>query len=217
MAKKSILIMLAFALVCGSLIGVPTWGQEKSITIALVPKMVGHPYWNACEEGAKKAAEDFGIKVIFTAPTEEDVAKQIAVIEDLISKRVDAVIISPVNSEAMGPVIDRGMAKGVAMFTWDIDAPGTKRIYCTTCLPPEDQGRDFARSLAKEIGYEGKVALLTGALGSDALNRRLRGAEEILKKYPKIKIVGLEACADDFQLGVSGVENLLQAHQILRD
>jgi ABC-type sugar transport system substrate-binding protein len=216
MKKLLRLLVLCSMLVGLVVISLPISVLGKDMTVALVPKSIGHPYWTSCEVGANKAGKDLGIKIIFTAPTEEDVAKQIAVIEDLIARKVDAIIISPVDSKAIGPVIDKGQSRGVAMFTWDIDAPDTKRIFCTSVLPPEDQGRDFARALSKAINYRGKVALLTGALGSDMLNRRLDGAREILKKYPNIEIVGLEASADDFALGVSQMENLMQAHPNLK-
>lgn len=186
--------------------------QGKSITIGVVPKSIGQPYWNACEEGSKKAAQDFNVNVIFTAPTAEDVNKQVSTIEDLITKKVNALIISAVDSKAVTPVIKEAFAAGIPVFTFDIDSPDSGRLWCTTAGDPEQTGKELAEGMAKEIGYKGKVALLTGGLGSDALNRRLRSMETTLKQWPSIQVVGTEACEDDFQKGVSQVENLLQTY-----
>jgi ABC-type sugar transport system substrate-binding protein len=188
----------------------------KTLTIGVVPKSLGQPYWNACEEGSKKAAQDFNVNVIFTAPTAEDINKQVSTIEDLITKKVDALVISAVDSKAIAPVIHEAFAAGIPVFTFDIDSPDSGRLWCTTAGDPEQTGKQMAEGMAKEIGYSGKVALLTGGLGSDALNRRLRSMETTLKQWQNIQVVGTEACEDDFQKGVSQVENLLQTYPDLK-
>jgi rhamnose transport system substrate-binding protein len=223
---KTIFLVFAFVAICGFAAfaggakeqGTPTGNKSamKTLTIGVVPKSLGHPYWNACEEGSKKAAQDFNVNVIFTAPTVEDVNKQVSTIEDLITRKVNALIISAVDSKAIAPVIHEAFAAGIPVFTFDIDSPDSGRLWCTTAGDPEQTGKQMAEGMAKEIGYTGKVALLTGGLGSDALNRRLRSMETTLKQWPNIQIVGTQACEDDFQKGVSQVENLLQTYPDLK-
>ncbi|MGQ9622385.1 MAG: substrate-binding domain-containing protein [Candidatus Caldatribacteriaceae bacterium] len=57
---------------------------EAKYKIAFIPKLIGIPYFNAMEEGGKKAAQDLDVEFIYTGPVTADVAKQIEIIDNLI-------------------------------------------------------------------------------------------------------------------------------------
>ncbi len=230
-----VIIMVVFAAACGSNNNSPAESTDSpaegantpavspdntdagsKLKIAIVPKTVGHPYFIAAEKGAKKAGEDFGVDVTFTGPSVEDLNKQITVIEDLITQKVDALIIAPVDSDALVPVIKKAFDAGIPTFTFDIDAPNSQRLFNVTAGDPEESGTAIANSLAKSVDYKGEVALLTGGLGQDALNRRLEAIKSTLAQWPDIKVVATEASDEDFQKGVSQVENLLQTYPNLK-
>src|SRR5947209_4396926 len=78
--------------------------SDGKLKIAIVPKLVGIPYFNASEKGAKQAAEKLGVDLIYTGPTEPDAAQQVQVIEDLISKKVDVIAVAPNDPAALTPV-----------------------------------------------------------------------------------------------------------------
>jgi len=185
---------------------------SDKLTFALVPKSTGAPYFIACEVGAKKAAEDLDIEYIWTGTPNEDSAKQIALIEDLITQGVDALFVSPVDSEACAEVINKAVAAGIPTFTWDIDSPNSDRLFCITAGDVVESGRNLAEGCAEEIGYKGQVAILTGGLGSDALNKRIEAAQETLKQYPDIEVVAVEATDEDLEKGITVSENLLQTY-----
>lgn len=189
---------------------------DDKLTFALVPKSTGAPYFIACEVGAEKAAEDLGVNYIWTGTPDEDSAKQIALIEDLITQGVDALFVSPVDSEAATEVINKAAAAGIPTFTWDIDAPSSNRLFCITAGDPAASGRSLALGCAEEIGYKGQVAILTGGLGSDALNRRIQGVKDTLAQWPEIEIVAVEATDEDLEKGISVSENLLQTYPDLK-
>src|SRR5690625_5334251 len=62
---------------------------DENLSIAIVPKSLGNPYFSATEVGAKRAGEDLGIDVSYVGSTESDAASQVNVLEDLINKKVD--------------------------------------------------------------------------------------------------------------------------------
>ena len=185
---------------------------DGKMTFALVPKSTGAPYFIACEKGAALASEDLGVEYIWTGPTSEDSARQIAIIEDLITQGVDALIISPVDGEACVDVINRAMEAGIPTFTWDMDSGNSDRLFCVTAGHARESGFALADGMAKEIGEEGQVAILTGSLGSDVLARRVEAVEERLADYPNIEVVAIEATDEDLQKGITAAENLLQAY-----
>lgn len=81
--------------------------------IAIVPKLIGIPYFNASEQGAKQAGEDLGVEVIYTGPTQADAAQQVKVIEDLISKKVDVIAVAPNDPAALTPVLKKQRHKAL--------------------------------------------------------------------------------------------------------
>ena len=185
--------------------------------IGIVVKQMGAPYFDYAAEGAKKAAAEMGAEIIsYTGPSSEDVNQEITFIEDLITQEADAILVSTSNSTAIIPTINKAMDAGVAVFTFDIDAPDSERLFCVTAGDAVESGTAIGESLINAIGGEGQVALLTGGLGSETLNRRLEAIKAVLADYPDIEVVATEACDDDFEKCVSQAENLIQTYPDLK-
>ncbi|MEN3185887.1 MAG: autoinducer 2 ABC transporter substrate-binding protein [Atribacterota bacterium] len=184
----------------------------KDVEIAVIPLSLGHPWWVRCEEGAKKAAQDLGIKVVFTAPEREDAARQLDFFKDQVNRGVDAIVLAAVDAEAMAKPISDAIKKGIPVFGFDIGAPGTEVIWTASGWEPTQSGINIGKGLAEEIGYKGKVAILTGGLGSPFLAKRQQAIEKVLSEYPEISIVGVFANDNDYEKALSQCESILQAH-----
>jgi ABC-type sugar transport system substrate-binding protein len=197
---------------CGKQTAAPA-GKGKR-TIVFVFKLVGIPYADTCERGAKRAAKDLGVNVEFLGPAKGgDVAGQIAIIESQISRGVDAIIISPNDPNSVRPVIAKAMARGIKVFTWDSDAPDTKRIFYVAAADDVGIGEDILDRLAKEIGGKGKVGIMSGGQGALNLNQHVEGVMNGLKKYPRIELAKpIIYNNDQPQQAQSGVAGLLQRH-----
>ncbi len=114
---------------------------QKKMQIAFVPKLVGIPYFNAMEKGGKEAARDLGVEFVYTGPTTADSAAQIQIVDNLITKGVDAISVAPNDPAAIGPILKKAKDKGIKVYTSDTDAPNTVREVFV------DQ------ALAQDIGY----------------------------------------------------------------
>lgn len=191
----------------------PTTGTkaEKKYVFALVPKSVGSPYWAACEEGMKQACQELGVEGYFVGPETTDVEKQIRIIEDFVSKKVDGIAISPNDPTAVTPVIDKILSQGIPVITFDSDAPQSKRL-CYIGTDNYKAGYAAGEEMIKVLGGKGKIAVMTGSLGAYNLNERIRGFKDALKKAPGIKIITTQANNDDEELCFSQAESVLQAH-----
>lgn len=185
--------------------------------IGIVVKQMGAPYFDYAAEGAKKAAAEMGAEIIsYTGPSSEDVNQEITFIEDLVTQGANAILVSTSDSTAIIPTINKAIEAGVAVFTFDIDAPDSNRLFCVTAGDAVESGTAIGESLAKQVDGKGQVALLTGGLGSETLNQRLDAIKEVLKKYPEIEVVATEACDDNFEKCVSQAENLIQTYPDLK-
>lgn len=189
----------------------PTKAKRK---IVFVMKLIGIPYTNVCEEGMNKAAKDLGIEAQFLGPsTGGDTIQQIAIIEDQISRGVDAIVISPNDDQAVKPVIEKAMSKGIKVFTWDSDAPASKRIFYVAAADDVGIGTEVIDRIAKDIGGKGKVAVMTGSANALNLKLHVQGVEQGAKKYPGIKLVKPYIYNDDDQQkAIQGAITLLQAN-----
>jgi ribose transport system substrate-binding protein len=183
----------------------------KTYVFALVPKSVGSPYWSACEEGMKEACKELGVEGYFVGPETTDVEKQIKIIEDFVSKKVDGIAISPNDPTAIAPVIDKILSQGIPVLTFDSDAPKSKRL-CYIGTDNYKAGYAAGEEMIKVLGGKGKIAIMTGSLGAFNLNERIRGFRDAIKKAPGIKEETLQANNDDEELCFSQAENVLQAN-----
>jgi ribose transport system substrate-binding protein len=100
------------------------------ITVAIGPKLV-HPFFEDCRIGAEETAGELGVTFEWVAPQTGDPTIQVKMIEDLISKQVNAVAISPDEPASVVPVINDGLSKGILMLTFDSDSPDSDRVMYT--------------------------------------------------------------------------------------
>ncbi len=186
--------------------------QKKQWHIAIVPKALTGEYWVRCKKGAEAAAKQFGIKLTFIGPSAEtEVDKQIDIVENLITRGVDAIGISPCDGKALVPVIEKAIAKGIPVVTVDSDAKTDKRLaYIGT--DNEKAGEIAAKELAKLMGGKGKVLIIQGVPGAENLMQRVKGFKRVIAKYPQIKIVSEQACQSDQTKALDITENALTAH-----
>jgi simple sugar transport system substrate-binding protein/rhamnose transport system substrate-binding protein len=175
--------------------------KDKKYKIVVMPKLVGIPYFNASETGAKKAGEDLGVEVIYTGPTKADAAEQVKMIEDLISKGVDCIAVAPNDPAALTPVLKKAKEKGILVMDWD--TPADQAVVELSVHQIDDQ--KFAEhiwdSLVKYMGTDsGEYAIITGGLSAANLNGWIdKGLAYAKTKYPNLKLVTDKVPSDEKQ------------------
>jgi ribose transport system substrate-binding protein len=178
------------------------------ITVAIVPKGV-HPFFEDTRKGAEEEAGKLGVTFQWVAPQTFDAALQVKMIEDLVSKQVNAIVISPNDPASVVSVINDGLSKGVLMMTFDSDSPDSNRVmYIGT--DNKTAGKIQGDTMREALGGSGKVGIITGGLGALNLNERIDGFKETIGSG--IEIVEVVATDDDLQKGLGVSEALLRAH-----
>ena len=125
---RKLLLCAAGALALAAVLPAPaTRAADKAKVLALVPKLVGVPFFADVEAGCKEEAKRIGVECLFTGPTQVDEAEQVRVIRDLITRGVSGIGISPNNPESVASVIVAAQNKGIPVITFDSDAPKSKR------------------------------------------------------------------------------------------
>ena len=194
-----------------------TAAAPEKLTIAWIPKALNNPVFELGRDGAFKKAEELTaqtsteVEVLYVGSVASDAAEQARVVEDVIAKGVDAIGISCNDPTACEDPINKAIAAGIPVMTWDSDSPDSQRF---TYLGVDNYqgGKAAAELMVKFMGEEGKVALLTGVPGAFNLEERIRGFKDGVAAYPGIEVVTTVYCNDDINLGVQVVEETMQAH-----
>ena len=191
--------------------------SRRKITIAWIPKGLNNPVFETGRLGAiQKAAELSAaglvdVEVLYVAPVDSDGAEQARVVDDVVARGVNAIAISCDDPTACIDPINRAVAAGIPVMTWDSDSPMSKR-FTYMGLDNINAGLAGANLLVQAMGTEGKVAILTGVPGAENLETRITGFREGLATYPNIHIIATVVTNDDINLGVQAVEDTMEAH-----
>jgi len=170
--------------------------QPHALRFAFIPKALHIPVFSYARVGAERAAKQIGgIEIIWRGPESTDEIRQKEILESFIAQHVDGIAISCLNGDLLTDAIDRAVAAGIPVITWDSDAPKSKR-QAFYGVNDSEAGRALGDGLAKLLNNRGRVAMIT-SLGADNLQKRLDGAKDALKAYPDIQVVEVFDVRDD--------------------
>jgi ribose transport system substrate-binding protein len=171
--------------------------------------------------GARKAGQDLNVKVQeLGAQSEADITGQISILENAVSGKPAAVVISPTQFAALGAPITEA-AKRVKII--GIDSAADSKAF-TSFLTTDNVagGRAAADALAaamtEKFGKaEGEVALITSLPGVGSLDQRAKGfKEQIAAKYPGIKLVADKVADGQQTTGLNIMTDLITSMPNLR-
>lgn len=192
-------------------------GKSAKKVVAMVPKVIGSPYFDTCADGAKKVAAEFGFELLYTGPTSADAAQQVNIIQDLISKKVDVLIVSANDAQAVAPALKKAKAAGIKVITYDADTTPDARDVFINQTTPEILGRHMMDNVAKEIGGSGEYAILTASLTASNQNVWIKWMkDQQAAKYPNITLVTIAPSEEDQQKAFAQTQNLVKAYPNLK-
>lgn len=169
-----------------------------------------HPQFAAELLGAQTAAKELGVELIYTT-ADYDMQTQLADIENLVQKGVDAVIYSPIDSEALAPITEELKSKGIGTFTVDIGVIGAE-VDSHIASDNYEIGVIAADYLASLINEEGPIAIVGWSTVTACIDREAGFMDTLKEKYPNIKVVAQQDGEADRSLALEKTENIIQAH-----
>ncbi len=199
-------ISTAIALVTlGSLWGCTQTGgdtttEQERPRVALVMKSLANEFFKTMEQGARDyhAAHEADFELIVNGiKNEEDIAGQVSLVETMIARQVDALVIAPADSKAMIAVLAKALDAGIVVVNIDnkLDAEVlAQRGIAIPFVGPDNRAgaRMAAEHLAKDLKPAAEVALITGMPSAfNGIQRRL-GFEDAMKAADA-KIVASQA------------------------
>jgi TMAO reductase system protein TorT len=200
----------AAALLAGlGLTPAPAAAQQKTIGLS-VPSLTAS-FWVSAVYGVEEEAKKDGVKLIkLNAGGDANASQQISQIQDLIQRKVDAIIVGATNGEAVAPIVDRAARQGIPVVGLS-SPPQTSHLVSTVSADHYDMGRLQAECLSKAIGGKGNVAMMAGPSGQAWADLRARGFKETLAKdAPAIRVIAESRLADNRNAALTVAEDWVQ-------
>ncbi|WGW12211.1 sugar ABC transporter substrate-binding protein [Saxibacter everestensis] len=145
----------------------------------------------ALADGIKQKADELGVEVT-VLDAQGDSSTQISQIQDQLAKNVDAILLSPNNSEELVPGVKMIHDADKKVVTVDSVVAGDI-ADAAVAFNNEAAGKMGAEHLAKLIGEEGKVLEFQGAKGAYHASLRGKGFHEGIAEFPKVAIDGRDS------------------------
>jgi len=196
MTKKILCAAMALSLVAATAAfagGKKDAGSGK-IKVTLITMDSIDEHWLKVKAGAEaKAAELGNVELTFNAPPGKvDANVQLQMVEDAITKRANAIMLAPLNADALVPGVEKAKAAGIPVIMID-SGVNTKKYDAFFATDNGAAARTAADTLAKLIGGTGKIAIINAQAGAGTtMTRENEFKAQIKAKYPNVQIVGVQ-------------------------
>lgn len=191
--------------------------ESKSITIAMLPKLKNIAYFDACHAGAKAAAEELGVTLIYDGPNQPSGSEQNQFIETWTRRGVDAICVAPNQPQTIQRFVERAQERGIKILTWDSDAPQSGRTLMVNQVDDQKLGEMLMDEIARQAQEEGEWAVVIASLDAANLNSWRKFAEaRAAEKYPKMTKIDTVVTDEDENKARQSVETLLNKYPNLK-
>jgi len=162
---------------------------DNDYEIVMVVKLEGVAWFDNMRLGIEQFAKDTGVNAYQIGADTADPASQVALIEDLIAKGVDAILVIPNDPVALEPVFKKANDAGILTFTHE--ASNQKQVsFDIEAFDNLAYGRHMMDVMAEDMNYEGEYACFVGHLTSTTHNEWVDGEiAQQKEKYPNMKLV----------------------------
>ena len=182
---------------------------EKKIVVGMTLYSLKNEFTVRLSNAAKKKAEELGVELkIYDG--NYDPNTQISQVETMISDGVDAIILNPQDAKACAVAVDKAAAANIPVIGVNtrvdsdklVSYVGSKDVYA---------GELEMQAIADKLGGKGNIVILDGPLGQSAQLERSEGINNILAKYPDIKVLAEKTANWSRSEAMTVMENWLQA------
>lgn len=170
--------------------------QAQKYRIVIMPKLVSIAYYDAVKTGVDAAAKELpDVAVSWVGPTQDQVERQIEMIERLIPSKPDLIAVAANDPVAIVPVLAKAQQAGIRVMSWDGDS--RQREFFVNLVDFDEFGAQLVEAMRREIGPAGDIAVVTTTFTApnqtswiDAMKRT------IYAKYPGLRIVDIRPAGE---------------------
>lgn len=185
-----------------------TTTETEQKAIGLVLSTLDNPFFVTLKDGAQEKADELGY-ILTVLDSQNDSAKELSNIEDLIARKVDLILINPTDSDAVGNAIKLANDAGILVITLDRGA-NSGEVMTHIASDNIAGGKMAGEYIIEKLGGKGKVVELEGIAGTSAARDRGEGFNSAISTSD-IEVVAKQVADFDRTKGLTVMENILQA------
>ncbi len=214
-------LAIAAALVASAGDFKPAAAAGKQYTIGLSVATLANPFFQGMTKGVVDAVKANPELALVNTSAQGDANTQASQVQDLINRKVDALIINPINAQAIVPIVKQANKAGIPVFTLDRGAacgPCQVNFLETNNIALGKEGADFiAAALKKRYGsVKGNVVDLIGLIGTTAGDDRESGFSKeiakLAKTNPGLKVVARQEGGFDAEKSFNAMTSIMTAN-----
>ena len=167
----------------------PAAAMAKDIQVGVSMALFDDNFLTIVRTSIQKEMQKDGVKGQIE-DAKGDVSQQLQQVQNFIGQGVDAIIVNPVDTNAVKPIMDQATKANIPLiFVNRRPAAELTGKMAYVGSDSELAGRLQMEALAKAMNGKGNVAILLGDLANESTRERTKGVEAVVAKYPDIKIV----------------------------
>lgn len=184
-------------------------GDSEGSRVALSVSTLSNPFFVTLRDGAQQAADEAGVD-LQVADAQDDASRQQNDIQNFVTQQFDAILVNPVDSDAIVPAIQAANQADIPIIALDRGASGGE--IATTIASDNVQGGQLAGEELIRLVGEGNVAQLEGIPGTDAARDRGQGFQEAIDAQDAVQLAASQPAGFDRNQGLNVTQNILQAN-----
>lgn len=207
------MLLLASVVGCGSSGQAPksnTAATSGSKEVDLIISTFNNPFFVSLKNGAEYEAKKLGYNLV-VQNANNDNQTELNLAQTDILKKPAALILDPVDSNAIVTAINKANQAGIPVFAFDRKPTGGKLVTFIG-YDAVQAGKTAADALAKGINNTGKVVEIQGIMGTNVAQDRSKGFEDEIAKFSNIQVVAKQPANFDRAQALNVMTNVLQAH-----
>ncbi|GHO90701.1 ABC transporter substrate-binding protein [Reticulibacter mediterranei] len=219
------LVAFIIGILASRLFGAPTLHASAANSVAsnkrvdVIVKATDSQFWQAMLAGSQAAGKDWGLQVgLFGATSEADVSDQTRLVENSISRNVDAIVLAPSSSQALDGVISRARSQNIKLITVDTRATVPSDGFIgTDNVKAGAQAADRLGALLQSKGVtSGQILIESSVAGVQSLVDRDNGFQNQLKaRFPGLQVTAHRYNNNDTATALSQTNDVLSANSSL--
>ncbi|MBP3039195.1 ribose ABC transporter substrate-binding protein RbsB [Bacillaceae bacterium Marseille-Q3522] len=214
--KKLLVIIVALSMIMMTACSMqpPEWAKPSrnkdldDIKLGLSVSTLNNPFFVALKDGVEKEAKANGMEVV-VIDAQNDSAKQINDVQDLLQQGVDALLINPTDSAAISTAVQSANDIGIPVITLDRSADEGE-VETLVASDNVKGGEMAAQYIVEQLGKNAKVVELEGVPGASATRERGEGFHNVADT--ELDVVAKQSAHFDRTEGLTVMENIIQGN-----
>jgi inositol transport system substrate-binding protein len=186
----------------------PAAGGDDQITIGVTMKFDDLWLTTLRDAMSDYVATQPGVELVMV-DSKEDVATQLAQVENFVAQQVDAIVVIAANTDAADPMTKAAQDAGIPLLYVNRLPSNLPEGISYVGSESIQAGIMQAEWIAEQLGGKGNVVIMNGDLAQEAAQKRTEGEKQVFAKYPDITIIREDTGNWSRDQGLALMENWL--------